>query len=109
MSVKINDLPGRHIQNSGSSSQVASSGKGGKPAQAGPAFAGRDQFSLTSSATQLKALEEQISALPIVDTQRVLGVQRAVATGSFKFEPTVAADNMLNQEKGFAMLDIKKE
>jgi flagellar biosynthesis anti-sigma factor FlgM len=108
MSVKIN-LPGRHIQkNSGASSQVAAMGKSGKAAQAGPASAGRDQFSLTSSATQLKALEEQIAAQPSVDTQRVSGVQRAVLSGSFQFEPVVAADNMLSQEKEFAMLEMKK-
>lgn len=109
MSVKINDLPGRQVHNSGTGSRVSASGNTGGHARSGATTPGHDQFSLTRSAAQLKALEAQIAAQPVVDAQRVSGVQRAVATGSFQFQPEVAADNMLTQEREFAQLEMQGE
>lgn len=57
-----------------------------------------DKLSLTSEATQLKALEDQIAELPVVDTQRVSAVQRSLATGSFQIDPAQVADKMLRFE-----------
>lgn len=57
-----------------------------------------DKLSLTSEATQLKALEDQIAELPVVDTQRVTAVQRSLATGSFQIDPAQVADKMLRFE-----------
>ena len=59
-----------------------------------------DKFSLTSEASQLKSLEEQVSSLPVVDTKRVQEVQRSLATGSFQVDPARVADKMLQFEAG---------
>jgi negative regulator of flagellin synthesis FlgM len=57
-----------------------------------------DKLSLTSEATQLKALEDRIAELPVVDTQRVTAVQRSLATGTFQIDPAQVADKMLRFE-----------
>jgi len=59
---------------------------------------GSDKLSLTSEATQLRALEDEINALPAIDTQRVQEVQRSLATGSFQIDPARVADKMLQFE-----------
>ncbi len=58
------------------------------------------QVNLSSTASQLQALESQIANLPVVDTQRVQEVQRTLATGSFEVEPARVADKVLTFEAG---------
>lgn len=74
---------------------ATSQGGSGKPA-ATPS----DQFSLTDKASQLNALEKHISELPVVDTQRVERIQRALAAGNFEIQPARVADKMLAFEAG---------
>lgn len=57
-----------------------------------------DQVSLTSSAALLTELEKEIAALPVVDSGRVEGVQRALATGTFQINPAQTADKLLTLE-----------
>ena len=64
---------------------------------------GADKVSLTDSVTQIKVLETQIASLPVVNATHVSQVQHLLATGSYDFEPIDAADNMLEQEKAFAI------
>jgi len=113
MNIPINGLPGSQIQNTGESSRVNSQGSTNESSAVSSAASGQgdDKVSLTSSATQLQQLTQQVSQLPVVDVERVTEVQRSVATGSFEFEPMVAADNMLTQERELAVLesqDIQK-
>ena len=63
---------------------------------------GSDKVSLTNEAAQLKALESQISSLPVVDTDRVNEVQRVIATGEFTVDPGRVAEKMLQFEAGLA-------
>jgi negative regulator of flagellin synthesis FlgM len=70
------------------------------PASASTAGSGSDKLSLTSQAAQLQALEDEIAALPEVDTQRVQEVQRSIATGSFQVDPARVADKLLSFEAG---------
>ncbi|MCB1772543.1 MAG: flagellar biosynthesis anti-sigma factor FlgM [Gammaproteobacteria bacterium] len=59
-----------------------------------------DQLKLSDKASQLKALEAEISNLPVVDTQRVQDVQRTIATGSFEIQPARVANKLLTFEAG---------
>ena len=59
-------------------------------------------MSLTGSAAKLQELETHIASLPIVDATHIADVQRALATGSYHFEPIDAAESLIAQEKEFA-------
>jgi len=106
MSVEINGLPGRHIQNTGDNRQVTSAKTATNSSQSASSPSG-DKVSLTSSATNLQALSDRIAQLPVADGGVVTETQRALATGSFRFEPAVAADNLLTQEKELATMEVK--
>lgn len=109
MSVDFNGVSGKNIRNPGDNSQVAATDASKQqPAAPDKPSAAGDQVSLTHSATQLKALEKQVSELPVVDVKRVTSVQRSVNIGSFSFEPVKAADNLVTQERELAMLEISK-
>lgn len=107
MSVEINGLPGSQIHNMADNRQVTSAKSAtNSPPQSSQASSD-DKLSLTSSATHLKELTSQISALPVADPKVVAETQRAVATGSFRFEPVVAANNLLTQERELATLKLE--
>lgn len=107
MSVEINGLPGRSIKGAGDNRQVSSakSATGSAPQSSKPSS--DDKVSLTSSATRLQELSNRIAQLPVADAGLVAETQRAVATGSFRFEPEVAADNLLTQEKELATMEVQ--
>jgi negative regulator of flagellin synthesis FlgM len=99
MNIEINGPNGRPTpeiaDNRKTDGQASKDPATGSPRVSG---GGADKLSLTSEATQLKALEEQIAELPVVDTQRVTAVQRSLATGSFQINPAQVADKMLRFE-----------
>ncbi len=64
--------------------------------------ANSDRVSLTASATQLSALEEQINSLPIVDIDRVTETRHALASGAHQINPDSTADSLLAIERAFA-------
>ena len=108
MSVEISGLSGKQIQNAGDNQKI-SADRGRSDSNGAPAAAGSDdRVSLTSSATRLQDLAAQVSRLPVVDATMVNEVQRALATGSFQFEPAQAADNLLTQEKELATLETQE-
>ena len=45
--------------------------------------------------------------MPVVDPQEVEDVQRTLATGELQLEPQQAADNLLDQEKAFALIEMQ--
>ncbi|VAX05442.1 hypothetical protein MNBD_GAMMA26-1555 [hydrothermal vent metagenome] len=105
MSIDIKGLPGGTIggtekshrtdaikQSLSSDSSKASSNPTGRA----------DRVSLTDSATQLQALEEKISGLPVVDSQRVSEIKQALATGSHEINPGSVADKLMESERAFA-------
>jgi negative regulator of flagellin synthesis FlgM len=61
-----------------------------------------DQFSLTDSAAQMRALESQIASLPVVDTQRVTEVQTMLSAGELQIKPAQVAEKLLSFELGMA-------
>jgi negative regulator of flagellin synthesis FlgM len=61
-----------------------------------------DTLSLTSEAAQLQALEDEIAALPVVDTQRVQEIQRSLAAGGYQIDPAQVAEKLLRFEAGMA-------
>lgn len=101
MSIEINGSTGRPPVEIGDSrkagEQSAKEVATNAPTQSG---SGSDKLSLTSTAVQLRALEDQIAELPVVDTQRVQEVQRSIATGGFQIDPARIADKMLQFEAG---------
>jgi negative regulator of flagellin synthesis FlgM len=54
--------------------------------------------SLTDTAAKLRQLEAQIANQPVVDTQRVESVKKAISDGSFKVDSHRVADKMAEFE-----------
>ncbi len=105
MTIEISGVPGKPIQDTGDSSNVnATSSTNSNNRQAptsSPSNGGSDRVSLTDSAMQLRALEDRIADLPVVDVQRVSDVQRALATGTLELSEADAANNLVEMEKSF--------
>ena len=97
------------LHNTGDNNKVTSQSNSQSSTSTAPAGAasGEDKVSLTKSATQLQTLTEHVKSLPVVDVQEVEDVQRTLATTGLQFEPKQAADNMLDQEKAFAMIEMQ--
>ena len=103
MTIDISGIPGRSIQDAGNSSNLTATNNSNQNAAATTsANNGNDRVSLTSSAMQLRALEERIAELPVVDVQKVSDVQRALATGTLEINEADAADNLLEIERSFS-------
>lgn len=65
-----------------------------KQSSSGPA----QGVSLTDTAAKLRQLEAQIANQPVVDTQRVESVKKAIADGSFKVDSNRIAEKMAEIE-----------
>lgn len=104
MTIEISGVPGKPIQDTGDKSSVTATTAGNnQKAPATPSSSGgNDRVSLTDSAMQLRALEDRIAELPVVDVQRVSDVQRALATGTLELSEENAANNLLEMEKSFS-------
>ena len=62
--------------------------------------------SLTDTAAKLQRLEAQIANQPVVDSQKVESVKKAIADGSFKIDSNRIADKMADFE---SLLNSKTE
>ncbi len=105
MTIEISGVPGKPIQDTGDSRNVNATtpnGSGQKAPATPPSSGGGDRVSLTDSAMQLRALEDRIAELPVVDVQRVSDVQRALATGTLELSEADAANNLVEMEKSFS-------
>jgi negative regulator of flagellin synthesis FlgM len=105
MKIEISGIPGKSVQDSGENSSVtATTAKSGnqKAPAAKQSTGGNDTVNLTSSAMQLRALEDRIAELPVVDVQKVSDVQRALATGTLELSEAEAANNLVEMEKSFS-------
>lgn len=58
-----------------------------------------DQVSLTPEAQQLRTLEQQVAAQPVVDTQKVTAVKDALANGGYEINPERIAGKMMSLER----------
>ncbi len=102
MSSEINTLSGLPLHNAGEGSQVNQNGSRPSRETGMTMEAKDDQVSLTNSATRLRALENEVSQLPAVDSKRVAEVQRAIANGSLQINPSQVAETMLSSERAMA-------
>jgi len=57
-----------------------------------------ENVTLTSSAVNLKKLEESIAKLPIVDTKKVEDVQQQIKEGTYKIDPDKIASKLIDME-----------
>ena len=112
--MKIDTISGNlqsgQINSSGDNGKVANRSVSQSSTSAAPAGAasGQDRISLTESATRLQTLTDQVKMMPVVDPQEVEDVQRTLATGELQLEPQQAADNLLDQEKAFALIEMQE-
>lgn len=89
---QITELSGQHREAAQPSTEKAAE-KSNAPTNRG------DQVSLTPTAQQLRSLEEQVAAQPVVDTQKVNAVKDALANGSFEINAERIAGKMMSLEK----------
>lgn len=57
-----------------------------------------DTVSLTDTAGTLHKLDAVIATLPVTDTQRVEGIQKAIASGQFDADPMSVAEKLVDFE-----------
>ena len=95
MTNEINSLSGIPLPTAGDTGQIAPNDQRPSAAANTSVAASDDRVSLTDSATRLRELENEVSQLPAVDSQRVAEVQRSLATGSFQVDPSQVAEKML--------------
>ena len=62
------------------------------------ASAPAQEVSLTDTAAKLQRLEAKIANQPVVDTQKVENVKKAIADGTFKVDSAKAAEKMAEIE-----------
>ena len=55
-----------------------------------------DSVSLSDTAARLQKLETTIAQLPVVDTQRVEDIRKAIASGEYEVNPVNIADKLLD-------------
>ncbi|MCU7835690.1 MAG: flagellar biosynthesis anti-sigma factor FlgM [gamma proteobacterium symbiont of Taylorina sp.] len=65
----------------------------------GKATLSPDSINLTESATRIKALEEQVARLPIVDTNKIEQIKNSIDEGSYEVNPERIAEKMIQLEK----------
>ena len=104
MAIEINSNSGRPPQEAVEASKAQSTSTNDTQprtaAGAKSASAGADQLNLSNQAAQLKAMEAEISKLPVVDTQRVQDVQRTLTINTLQVEPAQVAHKLLTFEAG---------
>ena len=96
----INNGIGSKTQNISEQQQSRNVEKGNSSAQSNSTTNNNpvDTVSLTGTASQLRALEQQIAALPVVDVQRVESIKQNISNGSYEINPPRVADKMIQME-----------
>lgn len=80
--------------------------RAGKTEGAPPADAQQTDVSLSPRAIQLKQLETQLAAIPVVDRARVDSIKEAIASGQYSINTGNIAENLLASVK--EMLHVAK-
>ncbi|HKJ76688.1 MAG TPA: flagellar biosynthesis anti-sigma factor FlgM [Gammaproteobacteria bacterium] len=99
----ITGFPGSQAQRNGESSQAETARKEptapqsqtGRPSSS-------DTVTLTDAAAQLRSLENTVGELPVMDSQRVEDIQRAIENGSYEVDAERVADKMMQFEADFS-------
>ncbi len=108
MGIDIRGLTGQPIGSAGPGKSKKTKDGQSSTGATGSAGESSDTMSLTGSASKLQELEAHIASLPIMDATHIADIQRALATGSYQFEPIDAAGSLIAQEKEFAELEKKE-
>lgn len=58
-----------------------------------------DSVSLTDMSQRIKAMEDQIARLPIIDTQKVEHIRTSINNGTYEFNSERIAEKMIKFEK----------
>ncbi|KAF1689986.1 flagellar biosynthesis anti-sigma factor FlgM [Pseudoxanthomonas taiwanensis] len=58
-----------------------------------------DSLRLTGEAAGLQALQRELATAPAVDAARVAAVKEALASGTYRIDPAVIADRMLELDR----------
>ena len=80
-----------------------------RPAQAQsnkPATTEQTQVSLSSRAAELKALETQLAAIPVIDRAHVDSIKQAIASGQYTINTDNIGDKLIDSVK--EMLHVAK-
>lgn len=80
--------------------------RSGKAEDAKPADAQKTDVNLSPRALQLKQLESQLAAIPVVDRARVDSIKQAITRGEYTINTGNIAENLLNSVK--EMLHVAK-
>lgn len=65
-----------------------------KSAASTPA-ASSDRVSVTDTASRLQKIEEQLSAMPEINHQKVAEIKKAIADGTFTLDPAAIAEKLI--------------
>lgn len=60
-----------------------------------------DRVSMTEDASRLQRIEEQLSAMPGIDYDKVAEIKKAIADGSFSLDPKQIADKLVEFESSY--------
>ena len=103
MTIDIKGLTNSSINKQGSSNQTGTVNNETRSSNRSTSSSvGSDRVSITTSATQLSALEDRINSLSVVDTNRVTETRHALATGTHQVNHDNTADGLLASEYAFA-------
>lgn len=70
-----------------------------QPLEKGAAYQG-DKVSVTSEASRLQKIEEQLSSVPAVNSAKVAQIKAAIANGTFTIDPQTIANKLIAFETG---------
>ena len=101
MAIEISGSAGSHTNIIGESQkqQVQTTQQNAvTPAASVVAAQSSDTVRLTGTASQLRGLEQQLAAQPVVDTQRVSAIRHEINSGQFIVNPERVADKMIQIE-----------
>jgi len=78
---------------------TGAAGEVAAPKETGKAGGGSDTLTLTSSASEMRKLEESLARIPDVDNARVAEIKASIADGSYQLNPEKIVDGLLKIEK----------
>jgi len=80
--------------------KAAVSGGGNNNAGGANTVSQGDKVSVTSEASRLKKIEEQLSSVPEVNSAKVSEIRKQIADGTFTIDPQVIAAKLIAFETG---------
>ena len=80
--------------------QVRDKGAGSVKSQPEKAVVALDSVSVTEKAARLQEIEDQLAAMPVVDSKKVAEIKQAIADGSYEINPERIAAKLIALETG---------